>query len=85
MKLYAGGPLDLRDAEQAIKISPDALDLQLLKALCTRFGRDVASKLDSLLAELSSDRGKQIEQCKVKPVADVVKRLRRQKVSTDAL
>jgi hypothetical protein len=57
MKLFAGGPLDLRDAQQAIKISPDTLDLQLLRALCTRFGRHVASKLDSLLADLSSDRG----------------------------
>lgn len=57
MKLFAGGPLDLRDAQQAIKVNPETLDLQLLNALCTKFGRDVASKLESLLADLSRDPG----------------------------
>lgn len=51
MKLYAGGPVDLRDAQQAFFVNRDAIDIPLLEKLTARFGRHAAKKLDSLIRE----------------------------------
>jgi hypothetical protein len=52
MKLYAGGPVDLRDAQQAFFVNKDAIDIPLLKKLTARFGRPAAKRLDSLRAAM---------------------------------
>ena len=51
MKVFAGGPQDLDDARAAIALDPKTLDLDLLRALADRFGRETASGLEALLAE----------------------------------
>jgi hypothetical protein len=51
MKVFAGGPQDLNDARAAIALDPATLDLELLRALAARFGRETASGLEALLAE----------------------------------
>ena len=53
MKRFAGGPQDLADARAAIAVSRATIDLELLRALALRFGRDAARTLDDLLAEPS--------------------------------
>jgi hypothetical protein len=49
MKLFAGGPLDLADAERAIAAAVDTLDRELLRRLAVNYGRDTAQALDKLL------------------------------------
>jgi len=49
MKLFAGGPIDLRDAERLVAVAGEALDLELLHRLTKRFGRDAEVNLKKLL------------------------------------
>jgi len=51
MKAFAGGPLDLADARQAIEFDRAALDLELLRRLAARFGPVTARTLGELLRE----------------------------------
>lgn len=50
MKVYAGGPLDLADARAVLRVDCEPLDLELLRRLATRFGRDAEKALEELLA-----------------------------------
>jgi hypothetical protein len=50
MKAFAGGPLDLIDAERAISAAGDSLDLELVRQLASRYGAGAAAALDRLLA-----------------------------------
>lgn len=49
MKVFAGSPKDLEDARQAISVSGDALNRQLLETITSRFGRKSLQVLKSLL------------------------------------
>jgi hypothetical protein len=50
MKAFAGGPLDLFDAERAIAAGgPGSLDLPLVRRLAARFGRSASQSLESVL------------------------------------
>ncbi|MGH8210999.1 MAG: hypothetical protein ACREU6_15680 [Steroidobacteraceae bacterium] len=49
MKVFAGGPMDLVDATRAILASRDSLDLDLLRRLAKRYGRDASESLERLL------------------------------------
>ena len=51
MKAFAGGPQDLSDARVAIAADPGSIDLELLRRLALRFGRDTAKVLEILLIE----------------------------------
>lgn len=51
MKLFAGGPQDMADARNAMLLASNALDMNLLRSLAQRFGRDTASALDKLIKE----------------------------------
>ena len=51
MKVFAGGPLDLVDAAQAITAAGTSLDLPLLRRLAGRFGREASAALEHLLTE----------------------------------
>jgi predicted nucleotidyltransferase len=50
MKCFAGGPQDLADARAAFEGARGPVDLDLLRALTRRFGRDAADRLQALLA-----------------------------------
>jgi hypothetical protein len=50
MKCYAGGPQDLADARSAYEGSQGPLDVDLLRLLSRRFGREAANRLEQLLA-----------------------------------
>jgi hypothetical protein len=50
MKVFAGGPTDLVDARRAISAARDSLELDLLRRLAHRYGRDAAESLERLLA-----------------------------------
>jgi predicted nucleotidyltransferase len=50
MKVFAGGPMDIVDATRAISAGRDSLDLDLLRRLAKRYGRDAAESLERLLA-----------------------------------
>jgi len=50
MKVYAGGPVDLQDAENAIATRPDTLDLELVRRLAGRFGH--GESLERLLGKV---------------------------------
>lgn len=50
MKCFAGGPQDLLDARAAFAGAQGPLDLDLLRALTRRFGRDAADRLQHLLS-----------------------------------
>jgi hypothetical protein len=55
MKVFAGGAIDLQDAERAVAANPGSLDLQLVRRLAARFGREASASLESILgAELSA-------------------------------
>jgi predicted nucleotidyltransferase len=57
MKVFAGGPVDLQDAERAVAANPQSLDLSLVRRLAAGFGREASVKLESVLdAELKSRR-----------------------------
>jgi predicted nucleotidyltransferase len=51
MKCFAGGPQDLEDARVALKTAAEAVDLDLLRKITRRFGRDAADALELLFAE----------------------------------
>jgi predicted nucleotidyltransferase len=50
MKVFAGGPMDIVDATRAISAGRDSLDLDLLRRLAKRYGRDTSESLERLLA-----------------------------------
>ena len=50
MKCFAGGPLDIADAQEAIRMADRAIDLDLLRRVTRRFGRPAADVLEGLLA-----------------------------------
>ncbi len=50
MKCFAGGPLDLQDAQQVLRKNVPPIDLDLLRPLTRRYGRDAADNLEKLLA-----------------------------------
>jgi hypothetical protein len=49
MKVFAGGPIDIVDAARAIAASRDTLDLDLLRLLAKRYGREAADTLERVL------------------------------------
>jgi hypothetical protein len=49
MKCFAGGPQDRADARAAFQGSQGPVDLDLLRAVTRRFGRDAADRLEELL------------------------------------
>jgi len=49
MKAFAGGPMDLVDAARAITAGRASLDLDLVRRLSKRFGREASESLDRLL------------------------------------
>ena len=49
MKAFAGGPVDLADARAVIELDRGSLDLELLRRLAQRFGRDAARIVEDLL------------------------------------
>jgi hypothetical protein len=50
MKCYAGGPQDLLDARSAYEAAPGPIDLDLLRTVTRRFGREAADRLQAVLA-----------------------------------
>jgi hypothetical protein len=50
MKVFAGGPVDLIDAKRAIYAANNSLDLDLLRRVAKRYGRDASESLERLLA-----------------------------------
>ena len=51
MKIFAGGPQDLEDVRGILQVSQQLLNLELLRNLTRRYGRDSAHKLAGLLKE----------------------------------
>jgi hypothetical protein len=50
MKCFAGGPQDILDAQSAYRSTHGPVDLDLLRAVTRRFGRDAADNLEQVLA-----------------------------------
>lgn len=50
MKCFAGGPQDILDAQSAYRSAQGPVDLDLLRAVTRRFGRDAADNLELVLA-----------------------------------
>jgi predicted nucleotidyltransferase len=50
MKCFAGSPQDILDALSAVRSAQGPVDLDLLRAVARRFGRDAADKLEQVLA-----------------------------------
>jgi len=50
MKCFAGGPLDIADAQAALKAAETPIDLDLLRRITRRFGRPAADILEDLVA-----------------------------------
>jgi hypothetical protein len=50
MKCFAGDPQDILDAQSALDSAQGPLDVDLLRAVTRRFGRDAADKLEQVLA-----------------------------------
>jgi len=50
MKCFAGGPQDLLDARSAYQGAQGPVDLDLLRAVTRRFGRNAADRLEQVLA-----------------------------------
>jgi hypothetical protein len=50
MKCFAGDPQDVADARLAYRAAQRPVDLDLLRAVTRRFGRDAADKLEEVLA-----------------------------------
>ena len=50
MKCFAGGPQDLLDARSAYEAAPGPIDLDLLRVVTRRFGREAADRLQEVLA-----------------------------------
>lgn len=51
MKCFAGGPQDIMDARSAYQNAQGPVDLDLLRTVTRRFGRDAADKLEEVLTE----------------------------------
>jgi predicted nucleotidyltransferase len=51
MKVFAGGPVDLMDAARAISAGRDSLDLELVRRLAGKYGRDASQALERLLKD----------------------------------
>ena len=51
MKCFAGGPQDMVDARSAYRSAQGPVNLDLLRTVTRRFGRDAADKLEEVLAE----------------------------------
>lgn len=51
MKLFAGGPQDLIDAQRVIAVAGAVLDMALLRKLVARYGRDAIRHCEVLLKE----------------------------------
>ena len=49
MKAFAGGPFDLADARAVIEQDRESLDLELLRRLAKRFGRETARVVEDLI------------------------------------
>ena len=49
MKAFAGGPVDLADARAVIDLDRGSLDVELLRRLAKRFGRDAARVVEDLI------------------------------------
>jgi predicted nucleotidyltransferase len=49
MKCFAGGPQDIMDARSAYRSAQGPVDLDLLRAVTRRFGRNAADKLEEVL------------------------------------
>lgn len=49
MKCFAGGPQDILDAESAYRSAQGPVDLDLLRAVARRFGREAADRLEQIL------------------------------------
>jgi predicted nucleotidyltransferase len=49
MKAFAGGPVDLADACAVIDLDRGSLDLELLRRLAQRFGRDATRTVEDLI------------------------------------
>lgn len=50
MKCFAGGPQDTLDARSAFEAAPGPIDIDLVRTLARRFGREAADKLEQVLA-----------------------------------
>jgi hypothetical protein len=50
MKCFAGGPQDILDAKSACRSAQGPMDVDLLRAVTRRFGRDAADRLEQVLA-----------------------------------
>jgi predicted nucleotidyltransferase len=50
MKCFAGGALDIADAQESIRMADRAIDLDLLRRVTRRYGRPAADVLEGLLA-----------------------------------
>jgi predicted nucleotidyltransferase len=51
MKAFAGGPQDLVDAVNAVGIAGESIDVDLVRRLAKRYGREAASNLEKILDE----------------------------------
>jgi predicted nucleotidyltransferase len=51
MKAFAGGPVDLADARAVIELDRESLDLELLRRLAQRFGRNAARVLEEIIGD----------------------------------
>jgi hypothetical protein len=56
MKVAAGGPVDLLDAENAIAADPKSLNVDLVRNLGLRFGTSASALLDRMLGDLGLGR-----------------------------
>jgi hypothetical protein len=56
MKVAAGGPIDLVDAENAIAADPKSLDVALVRNLGLRFGTSASASLERMLGDLGLGR-----------------------------
>jgi predicted nucleotidyltransferase len=63
MKLFAGGPQDISDAKNALELTPEPPDINLLRGLATRYGADTTQGLEKLLKSLdhSLDSGLELD------------------------
>jgi hypothetical protein len=50
MECFAGSPQDILDAQSAYHSAQGPVDLDLLRAVARRFGRDAADRLEQVLA-----------------------------------
>jgi hypothetical protein len=56
MKVAAGGPIDLLDAESAIAADPKSLNVELVRNLGLRFGAGASASLERMLRDLGLGR-----------------------------